>query len=70
MPSERSRLELDAERMRELGYRTVDALVDWLGDGSQPPLQRAAPGEIAGRLAQAPTEEGEPFEQRARGALP
>ncbi len=49
--------------MRELGYRTVDALVDWLGDGSQPPLQRAAPGEIAARLAQAPTEEGEPFER-------
>ena len=32
MPPERSKLELDPERMRELGYRTVDALVDRLGD--------------------------------------
>ena len=48
--------------MRQLGYQTVDALVDWLGDASQPPLHRAAPGELAGKLAQPPSEEGEPFE--------
>ncbi|HET7145593.1 MAG TPA: aminotransferase class I/II-fold pyridoxal phosphate-dependent enzyme [Gaiellaceae bacterium] len=37
--------------MRALGYRTVDALVDWLCDASQPPLRRAEPDEMAQRLA-------------------
>jgi glutamate/tyrosine decarboxylase-like PLP-dependent enzyme len=37
--------------MRVLGYRTVDALVDWLNDASRPPLQRATPQEMAARLA-------------------
>ena len=36
--------------MRVLGYRTVDALVDWLGDASRPPLRRATPAELAERL--------------------
>ncbi|HUQ22913.1 MAG TPA: aminotransferase class I/II-fold pyridoxal phosphate-dependent enzyme [Gaiellaceae bacterium] len=62
MPSERSRLEIDPERMRELGYRTVDALIDWIADESQPPLRRASPEEVIGRLTGAPTEAGEPFE--------
>ena len=53
--------------MRELGYRTVDALVDWLGDDSQPLLRRVAPAEIAARLAEAPTEAGEPFEEVLEG---
>lgn len=53
--------------MRELGYRTVDALVDWIADESQPPLRRAAPEEIAGKLAAAPTEAGEPFEELLQG---
>lgn len=60
-------LELDAERMRELGYRTVDALVDWLGDDSQPPIRRATPDEIAARLAGAPTAAGEPFAEVLEG---
>ena len=36
--------------MRELGYRTVDLLVDWLADESVPPLRRATPAEMAARL--------------------
>jgi len=67
MSSERSRLELDPERMRELGYRTVDALVDWLGDDSQPLLRRAPPDEIAARLARPLTDAGEPFGEVLEG---
>jgi len=36
--------------MRLLGYRTVDALVEWLSDGGQPPLRTATPGEMEERL--------------------
>jgi len=43
-------LELDPERMRALGYRTVDALVEWLNDPEAPPLRRATPDEMAERL--------------------
>jgi hypothetical protein len=43
-------LELDAEEMRRIGYRTVDALVEWLTDDSRPPLQRASPKEMRNRL--------------------
>jgi glutamate/tyrosine decarboxylase-like PLP-dependent enzyme len=37
--------------MRASGYRTVDALVDWLIDDSRPPLRRATPEEMKARLA-------------------
>jgi aromatic-L-amino-acid decarboxylase len=43
-------LALGRDQMRELGYRTVDALVDWLSDESRPPLARATPEELAARL--------------------
>ena len=59
---EGSRLELDGEQMRAAGYRTVDALIDWLGDGSAPPMRRSAPQEVAARLAGQPTAEGEPYD--------
>jgi glutamate/tyrosine decarboxylase-like PLP-dependent enzyme len=36
--------------MRVLGYRTVDALVDWLSDDGQPPLRSATPAEMEARL--------------------
>ncbi|MDQ2982122.1 MAG: aminotransferase class V-fold PLP-dependent enzyme, partial [Actinomycetota bacterium] len=50
-------LELDAETMRRLGYRTVDALIDWLTDDAQPPLRRATAQEMRIRLGgPAPTE--------------
>ena len=62
MLPERSKLELDSERMRALGYRTVDALVDWLSDESQPLLRRATPESVAARLAGPPADGGEPFE--------
>src|SRR5712691_5896634 len=43
-------LALDREQMRALGYSTVDALVDWLSDDAQPPLQSATPADMAARL--------------------
>jgi aromatic-L-amino-acid decarboxylase len=55
-------LGLDPETMRELGYRTVDALVEWLGDAGAPPLRRATPEEMRERLGGPPPERPEPFE--------
>jgi glutamate/tyrosine decarboxylase-like PLP-dependent enzyme len=49
--------------MRALGYRTVDALVDWLSDDSCPPLRRATPGEMAERLGGPPPAAGAPFNE-------
>jgi aromatic-L-amino-acid/L-tryptophan decarboxylase len=60
-------LALDPEQMRELGYRTVDALVDWLSDDTVPPLRRATPEEMAERLAGPPPARGEPFEDVLAG---
>jgi aromatic-L-amino-acid/L-tryptophan decarboxylase len=56
-------LRLDAATMRELGYRTVDMLVDWLSDADAPPLRRATPEEMRARLSGPPPEEGRPFEE-------
>ena len=56
-------LGLDPEQMRALGYRTVDALVDWLSDASQPPILHAEPSELAARLGGGPPEEGEAYDQ-------
>jgi hypothetical protein len=42
VPSDRSRLDLDAERVREPGCRTVDALVDWICADSRPPHTQSA----------------------------
>jgi glutamate/tyrosine decarboxylase-like PLP-dependent enzyme len=47
--------------MRAAGYRTVDALVDWLSAGGRPPLRRAEPGEMQMRLTGPPPALGEPF---------
>ena len=44
-------LALDAETMRALGHRTVDALVDMLCDPATPALRRATPEEMARRVA-------------------
>jgi aromatic-L-amino-acid/L-tryptophan decarboxylase len=43
-------LALDAETMRALGHRTVDALVDMLLDPSTPALQRASATEMQRRV--------------------
>ena len=58
-PAERDagQLALDRETMRELGYRTVDMLVDRLVDESAPPLRRATPEEMAERLGGPPPAE-------------
>jgi aromatic-L-amino-acid decarboxylase len=40
--------------MRALGYRTVDALVDWLSDGSAPALRRGERDDLAQRLGSVP----------------
>jgi aromatic-L-amino-acid/L-tryptophan decarboxylase len=49
--------------MRELGYRTVDMLVDWVEDPDAPPLRRAQPSEMRARLSQPLAAEGTPFEE-------
>ena len=42
-------LALDPETMRELGYRTVDLLVERL-QREEPPIRRATPAEMRERL--------------------
>ncbi|HEY6962584.1 MAG TPA: aminotransferase class I/II-fold pyridoxal phosphate-dependent enzyme [Gaiellaceae bacterium] len=54
-------LSLGAEQMRELGYRTVDALVDFLARDAAP-ITRAAPSEMQERLRKPLSEEPEPFD--------
>jgi glutamate/tyrosine decarboxylase-like PLP-dependent enzyme len=49
--------------MRELGYRTVDMLLDWLADADAPPLRRATPSEMRARLSQPLPAEGTPFDE-------
>jgi len=60
-------LGLDRESMRAAGYHTVDALIDWLGDESQPPIRRATPAELHGRLGAPAPESGEPFDDVLAG---
>ena len=49
--------------MRAYGYRTVDMLVERLTDTSIPPLRRASPREMRGRLAGPPPAAGLPFDE-------
>src|SRR3954453_3412046 len=56
-------LALDAETMRQLGYLTVDALVEQLTDAQAPPLRRATPAEMRARLGGPAPGHGEPLEQ-------
>jgi aromatic-L-amino-acid decarboxylase len=56
-------LGLERETMRELGYRTVDMLVDWLLDADAPPLRRATPDEMRARLGGPPPAGPEPFDE-------
>ncbi len=53
--------------MRAAGYRTVDALVEWLSDGSQPPIRRSTPVERHRRLGGPAPASGEPFEEVLAG---
>ena len=55
-------LGLDAEVMRQYGYRTVDMLVRRLTDASVPPLRRASPAEMRERLSGPVPEAGMDFD--------
>lgn len=59
-------LALDRETMRQLGYRTIDLLVDWL-EREALPLRRAEPAEMRRRLEGSPPEQPEPFERILEG---
>ena len=68
-------LGLDSQTMRELGYRTVDLLVERLErERDGPPLRRATPTEMRERLDGPPPEQPEPFgeilERLDRDVLP
>jgi len=64
-PAERDagQLALDRETMRELGYRTVDMLVDRMADGTVPPLRRGSPAEMAERLGGPAPADPKPFDE-------
>jgi aromatic-L-amino-acid/L-tryptophan decarboxylase len=59
---QRDPLALDREAMRQLGYSTVDFLVDRLGRES-PPLRRASPAEMRDRLHGPPPDQPEPLDR-------
>src|SRR5436190_11018117 len=52
--------------MRELGYRTVNLLVERLLDPSAPPIRRAGPAERRARLSGPPPDDPQPFEELLR----
>src|SRR5438034_477562 len=52
--------------MRELGYRTVDMLVEHVLDASAPPLRRATPAEMRARLSGPPPSGPVPFDELLR----
>src|SRR4051794_19986926 len=54
-------LAMEPAAMRELGYRTVDLLIDELTDRTAPPLRRATPAEMRARLDGAAPEAAEPY---------
>jgi glutamate/tyrosine decarboxylase-like PLP-dependent enzyme len=60
------RLALDRETMRELGYRTVDMLIEHVLDESAPPLRRATPAEMQARLSGPPPAEPVAFDELLR----
>jgi aromatic-L-amino-acid decarboxylase len=56
-------LGLSAEQMRDLGYRTVDMLVEQLSDRSAPALRRCAPGDLRARLGGGPPPTARPWDE-------
>ena len=60
VPLQQDPLALDKEAMRQLGYRTIDLLVDRL-ERETPPVQRASPAEMRRRLEGTPPEQPELF---------
>ena len=65
-PHDSDPLALDPETMRELGYRTVDLLVERL-QREEPPIRRASPAEMRERLHGPPPDEPQPFEEILAG---
>ena len=59
-------LALDPETMRELGYRTIDLLVERL-QRAEPPIRRASPAEMRERLHGPAPDEAEPFDEILAG---
>jgi glutamate/tyrosine decarboxylase-like PLP-dependent enzyme len=58
-----SRLTFDPERLREIGHRTIDALVDEMRrDASKPVVREASPEHLRRRLQEPPPDEGRPYE--------
>jgi glutamate/tyrosine decarboxylase-like PLP-dependent enzyme len=56
-------LTFDPERLREIGHRTIDALVDeMVAGGSGPVLRDARPDELRRLLDEPPPEEARPYE--------
>jgi aromatic-L-amino-acid decarboxylase len=53
---DRDPLGLTADQLRELGYRTIDLLVDQLTDRSIPATRRVPPGDLRRRLSRPPPE--------------
>jgi glutamate/tyrosine decarboxylase-like PLP-dependent enzyme len=62
-----SPLALDPETMRELGYRTIDMLVDRITGPPGPVVHAAAPQELRQRLAMEPPEAPAGFDEILEG---
>ena len=59
---DRSPLSVDAETMRELGYRTVDMLVDRLAGDPGPVVRAGDPARLRDALSMPPPEQPSPFD--------
>src|SRR5439155_15337111 len=66
-PRDDSRLALDPALMRQLGYRTVDMLVDRIVGPPGPVVRSATPEELHNRLAIAPPEDPVAFDEILEG---
>src|SRR5438105_7854567 len=62
-----SPLALDPELMRQLGYRTIDMLVDRITGPAGPVVRSATPDELHGRLALPPPENPVAFDEILEG---
>ena len=65
-PHDSDPLALDPETMRELGYRTIDLLVERL-QREEPPIRRASPAEMRERLHGPPPDQPQPFDEILAG---
>jgi glutamate/tyrosine decarboxylase-like PLP-dependent enzyme len=65
-PHDSDPLALDPETVRELGYRTVDLLVERL-QREEPPIRRASPAEMRERLHGPPPDRPQPFDEILAG---